>query len=59
LSPGSTTIVVAHELECARHVATRVVFIADRTGARDGRARGFSARQSGRAQPFLARFNKS
>jgi polar amino acid transport system ATP-binding protein len=56
---GATMIIVTHEMEFARQVATRVVFMDGgqivETAPPD---QFFSAPESPRAQQFLARFNK-
>ncbi len=57
---GATMVIVTHEMEFARQVANRIVFMdGGQVGSRRRRRNSSSARPSRRAQQFLARFHVS
>ena len=59
-SEGATMIIVTHEMEFARQVASRIVFMDGGVVAETAPPEAFfSAPKSPRAQQFLSRFNKN
>ena len=56
---GSTMVVVTHEMEFARQVASRIIFMDGGEVVETGQpAQFFSAPQTEKAQQFLTRFHQ-